>query len=113
MALNTVVVVLAVVYVMMTYHADFTKLISSNAATRELSDENLRLANHDSLTGLPNRRQFFELLEQHSDANSSNGPITVGLLDIDGFKPINDVYGHMSGDQLLIEVGRRLAVFFE
>lgn len=111
MALNTIVVVLAVVYVMMTYHADFAKLISSNAATKQLSDDNLKLANQDSLTGLPNRRQFFDLLAQHFDGKTSEAPITVGLLDIDGFKPINDVYGHLAGDELLVEVGRRLSVF--
>jgi diguanylate cyclase (GGDEF)-like protein len=62
------------------------------------------LAYHDALTGLANRGLFMRLLDEGLAA----GPVTVLLIDLDDFKPVNDAFGHATGDQLLIEVARRL-----
>lgn len=64
----------------------------------------------DTLTGLPNRRFIFqELGRLFSLAQREGRRVTVAFIDLDGFKQINDTYGHETGDAFLIEVGRRLA----
>jgi diguanylate cyclase (GGDEF)-like protein len=67
------------------------------------------LAAHDVLTGMPNRMLFIEHLEQELDRvrRGSEG-IAVLFLDLDGFKIINDSFGHAVGDQLLLECGKRM-----
>jgi diguanylate cyclase len=70
----------------------------------ELTARLTELAYHDALTGLANRGLFMRLL----DAGLAAGPVTVLLIDLDDFKPVNDAFGHATGDQLLIEVARRL-----
>jgi diguanylate cyclase (GGDEF)-like protein len=66
------------------------------------------LANHDSLTGLPNRRLLFELLQKSFDIASRTGT-KVGVLyvDLDNFKPINDKLGHAAGDRALVAISER------
>ncbi|MFT4097765.1 MAG: EAL domain-containing protein [Rhodoblastus sp.] len=86
---------------------DFLKLVAAQVDAKALSDENARLAYVDSLTGLPNRRQFFERLEAAVARNAPGAHVHVGILDLDGFKPVNDVFGHSVGDRLLIECGAR------
>ncbi len=71
--------------------------------------EIVHLARHDVLTGLANRAEFNEKLEEASKRLKRGGAaITVMMLDLDRFKSVNDMYGHPAGDELLIEVGRRL-----
>ena len=66
-------------------------------------------ARHDSLTGLPNRAYFIELLESAlADAQKRSGILAVVFIDLDRFKQINDTLGHTMGDRLLKEVGVRL-----
>ena len=66
-------------------------------------------ANYDALTHLPNRRLFQERLQQAvRRANLAGGKVILLYLDLDGFKEVNDAMGHQGGDQLLIEVARRL-----
>jgi diguanylate cyclase (GGDEF)-like protein/PAS domain S-box-containing protein len=66
-----------------------------------------RIAHFDQLTGLPNRLTLQQELEC---LLSDNGrPTAIALFDLDGFKDVNDTLGHSTGDQLLIEVGHRLA----
>jgi diguanylate cyclase (GGDEF)-like protein/PAS domain S-box-containing protein len=69
-----------------------------------------RLALHDGLTGLANRTLFQDRLEQaRARAARSGRPVAVLLLDLDGFKQINDGLGHSVGDQVLVETAKRLA----
>ncbi|KTG17497.1 MULTISPECIES: diguanylate cyclase [unclassified Guyparkeria] len=66
-------------------------------------------AHHDALTGLANRTLFHERLERALSSAERHGEL-VGVLyvDLDGFKPINDTYGHDVGDELLIALARRM-----
>ena len=115
-AVNNLLVSGAMVTVLFIYYRDFADLVASRksllaqqAATQALSDENFRLANLDSLTELPNRRRFFaELSSAFADAERRHVRVAVGIIDLDGFKPINDNYGHSVGDRVLIEAGRRI-----
>ncbi|NWD77141.1 EAL domain-containing protein [Pseudomonas gingeri] len=64
---------------------------------------------HDVLTGLPNRAFLSELLNQALEFSRREAiPLAVCMLDLDGFKAVNDGYGHASGDSLLVEVATRL-----
>jgi diguanylate cyclase (GGDEF)-like protein len=80
-------------------------------ARRIAAEHEIRtLAFHDALTGLPNRRQFNDALKvavaAPPRAGASHGVL---MLDLNGFKRINDVYGHAAGDELLIHVGARIS----
>ena len=67
-------------------------------------------AHHDHLTGLPNRRLFLDRLEQEVKHSKRSGiPIAVFFMDLDGFKEINDLFGHEAGDRLLLAVAERLS----
>lgn len=67
-----------------------------------------RDATHDALTGLPNRRYLFEWLTRSlSHAQRTGGNLSVFFVDLDGFKMVNDVFGHEAGDEMLKEVTRR------
>ncbi|WP_208977973.1 EAL domain-containing protein [Labrenzia sp. 011] len=115
-ALNIFLVCIVVLQVLLRSYRSFCKLIQSQAElatkqleTARLNAENERLAQTDVLTNLPNRRYFFNRLERMiTKVEKSGKPFAVGLIDLDHFKPINDTYGHQTGDQLLSEVGNRL-----
>ena len=79
------------------------------ARERELD----HLAHHDSLTGLPNRDLFRRRLADSISVAQQHGmPVGVLFMDLDRFKQVNDSYGHMVGDAMLIEISRRLRKVF-
>ena len=65
-----------------------------------------QLATLDELTGVANRRRFFERAER--EFATAAGPLVVMMLDVDHFKRVNDTHGHASGDDVIREVARRL-----
>jgi diguanylate cyclase (GGDEF)-like protein/PAS domain S-box-containing protein len=71
-----------------------------------VEEELQHLAEHDPLTGLANRRNFEQALSLHRAAPDRAGEGAVVMLDLDGFKPINDTYGHRTGDRLLVGIAR-------
>ena len=90
---------------------DITDLKRQKSEMEVLADNNFKLANTDQLTGLANRRHFMETLSEmiapvDKDEKASKS-FWVGLLDLNGFKHINDVYGHATGDQLLCTLATR------
>ncbi len=83
------------------------------ARTAEIEQARIRLehmAMSDALTGLANRRAIMNALDEAlASASGSGGPLAVLLYDIDHFKKINDGFGHLAGDEVLIAFGARLA----
>jgi diguanylate cyclase (GGDEF)-like protein len=65
-------------------------------------------ANHDQLTGLPNRSALYRLLADTIDGSDAATGAAVLHVDLDDFKVVNDTFGHTAGDELLVEVARRL-----
>lgn len=119
--INLALVAVVMIQVLANNYRAFADLETSKAAlaleqaqTRALSLANGRLANTDSLTGLPNRRAFFAELEALIVAARDTGTVfAVGTLDLDGFKPVNDRFGHAVGDCVLVETSRRLILAAE
>jgi diguanylate cyclase (GGDEF)-like protein/PAS domain S-box-containing protein len=67
------------------------------------------LAYHDALTGLPNRRMLLDQLERLLTLSARHGtPVSAVVFDLDGFKAVNDTYGHAAGDELLQLLSERL-----
>jgi diguanylate cyclase (GGDEF)-like protein len=84
-------------------------IAESQRAAEEARQAAMTIALTDELTGLPNRRCFQNLLADRTRTASETGEsFALGLIDLDRFKPINDVYGHAAGDEILRQVAERL-----
>lgn len=116
LAFNLVLVVGALMTILFNNYRDFSDLVASRAEmtrkqaeTQRLSDENYRLANVDTLTGLPNRRSFDRQLQAALDkAEADHSQIAVVRLDLDSFKSVNEIFGQITGDRVIEEVARRI-----
>ena len=87
-----------------------TARVENHLKLKSYQDLLRRQSTLDGLTGLPNRRAFDDLLGQEwRRAARLGSPLSLILLDIDFFKPYNDHYGHLAGDECLRQVGRGLA----
>lgn len=107
-----VVAVLALLYgilFVIVKHAD--DLIKHHEKERERTEELIRhLANHDTLTGLPNRRLLDDRISQALiQARRRGKQVALMLIDLDGFKGINDKHGHLAGDTVLQTVAQRMS----
>jgi len=81
--------------------SDITDEVAAHAQIQHLSM-------HDALTGLPNRNKLARYLDEALLLKEYSAPLTLLMLDLDNFKPINDSLGHPAGDAVLQEVGARL-----
>ncbi|WP_434571308.1 EAL domain-containing protein [Pseudomonas sp. Z3-6] len=81
--------------------SDITDEVAAHAQVQHLSM-------HDALTGLPNRNKLARYLDDALVAKEHAAPLTLLMVDLDNFKPINDSLGHPAGDAVLLEVAQRL-----
>jgi diguanylate cyclase len=79
------------------------------AEAERLAAEHEHAATHDPLTGLANRRQLYQTGAEILEQRPADGQIGLLLVDLNHFKEVNDTLGHVAGDRVLAEVGRRLA----
>ena len=87
----------------------YTGIVQDVTDRRAAEDRIRRLANFDMLTGLPNRNQLLYHAERAIEqAQRQEHPLALLLVDLDRFKVFNDTLGHAAGDEMLIEVARRL-----
>ena len=93
-----------------TLRATNAQLVRELAALKEREAQAQRLADRDALTGLYNRRRMLELLEAAiSEAVLQRQYVGLLFIDLNGFKGINDEYGHAAGDKILTTVATRIA----
>ncbi|MCF2947340.1 EAL domain-containing protein [Paraglaciecola aquimarina] len=114
-ATNFTLVVFVLVMITQSYYRAFSSVINAKQQleqqhrhTKNLNIQNELLANQDGLTKLANRRSFATFLNQKLLEKLSHKNFIVGLIDLDGFKPVNDIHGHAAGDRVLTEVSHRL-----
>ncbi len=89
----TATILILIIYFMLT-----RLLVKLSDAYKKIEDQ----ATHDELTGLFNRRKILEIFnEEFGRSQRYNTPLTCVMIDIDYFKPINDAYGHLAGDEVL------------
>lgn len=91
----------------------YRRVRKTNAKLREVNQQLEFHAVRDPLTGLYNRRSFFDLMQKRAspkagDRRDDNQPDGLMILDIDHFKHINDTLGHAGGDAVLVEIAKRL-----
>ncbi len=91
------------------YLALFAVAWSVSRGLRRQVALNAFLAEHDPLTGLPNRALFHVRAEEAVASSSDEGPVVIAIADLDRFKEVNDTLGHQSGDVLLVDLARRLS----
>jgi diguanylate cyclase (GGDEF)-like protein len=114
-AINFSMVLAALVPITLSYYRAFSNVINAKLEleqqhqhTQDLNLQNELLANQDGLTQLANRRSFASYLHKKLLDNKHQHSFIVGLIDLDGFKPVNDIHGHAAGDRVLAEVSLRL-----
>ncbi|CAO5191644.1 eukaryotic-like serine/threonine-protein kinase [Frankia sp. AiPs1] len=93
--------------------AEVARMVLGTAATAydnaRLYEEARHSAATDVLTGLPNRRHFVEQATARARARMSAGrPTSAAMIDVDRFKQVNDLHGHAVGDEVLVEISRRI-----
>jgi len=103
-----VVFVLSIGFAIFSYRR-VKELAIEMKARRSAELEAKKLARHDPLTGLPNRRFFVETLGDVLLTTTADSMAAVLMLDLDGFKSINDAYGHAVGDRALVEFAGRVS----
>ncbi|RKF19367.1 EAL domain-containing protein [Altericroceibacterium spongiae] len=115
LAANVLLVVLVLLRVLFNSFESFrTEVAAREKLARQhdemvrLNEENHTLAHTDTLTQLANRRRFLEDLSELTADSTRVGTTTVGVIDLDRFKPVNDTFGHHIGDQLLQQISYRL-----
>nr|WP_320143080.1 EAL domain-containing protein [uncultured Cohaesibacter sp.] len=109
MGVNLLVAAVLLIVVVYVQSRHFRDAVKSEVALQRACEHNRTLANLDSLTSLPNRRLFFDSLKREiSIAQENSKRLAVGILDLDGFKAVNDLHGHTIGDLLLQHVAERL-----
>ena len=124
MGISVAMVVFIILHLLGIHNERFAQLVESRceiAAERERAQRAEKLAkaekakaklvaDTDPLTGLANRRAFLRTVTRRAGLVQRGGPpFALGMVDLDGFKPINDTFGHPTGDAVLEQVGGRLA----
>jgi diguanylate cyclase (GGDEF)-like protein/PAS domain S-box-containing protein len=88
----------------------FISVVKDISRRKQAEEALVRLASHDALTGLPNRLLLQDRLAQAIvQAHRSGTEVAVMFIDLDRFKHVNDSLGHDAGDQMIVEIARRLA----
>lgn len=90
----------------------YSRLRRALKSQREAERQTRRLAMHDQLTGLANRRNFEEFGQRVTFERPFSERRAVFLIDLDHFKTVNDVYGHAAGDKVLVDYARRIESHF-
>ncbi|MEO1639299.1 MAG: EAL domain-containing protein, partial [Pseudomonadota bacterium] len=109
-----VTVLMTVVYIVTTSDTMNLQKDTHAALEKARTEANMRLedlerlSRSDPLTGLMNRRAFDEMVQSMMHQHANRLGVTVFVMDLDGFKPINDSYGHEAGDAVLCKVAERL-----
>ncbi|MCE7033133.1 EAL domain-containing protein [Lysobacter sp. GX 14042] len=109
LAVLVIVVTLAVIAIALVVSMLDARTARLASSLDQANSDLLRLALHDNLTGLPNRVLFEDRLEQAIHKSQRDATcFAVLFMDLDGFKAVNDVYGHHAGDELLAGVAQRI-----